>query len=67
MKLRNLDSVYFRIKRNNKWMTVCFSDLTDEEKEKMGDGKTLEWWKKLALIEAKELRGIGDEFDITGE
>lgn len=28
---RKLDGVYFRIKRNDKWENVCFSDLTEED------------------------------------
>lgn len=28
---RKLDRVYFRIKRNDKWENVCFSDLTEED------------------------------------
>lgn len=29
---RNLDGVYFRVKRNGKWDNICFSDLSETEK-----------------------------------
>ena len=35
MEFRNLDGVYFRVQRNNKWQSICFSDLTEEEKNKI--------------------------------
>lgn len=28
---RDLDGVYFRTRRDEKWCDICFSDLTDEE------------------------------------
>ena len=28
---RNLDGVYFRVKRDDKWQNICFTDLTNEE------------------------------------
>ena len=28
-----LDGVYFRMARNSEWQDICFSDLTDSEKE----------------------------------
>ena len=27
----NLDGVYFRVKRDDRWQNICFTDLTDEE------------------------------------
>jgi hypothetical protein len=26
-KQRNLDGIYFRVKRDGKWVTVCYSDM----------------------------------------
>ena len=28
---RNLDGVYFRVKRYDEWQNICFTDLTNEE------------------------------------
>ena len=30
---RNLDGIYFRVQRDEKWENACFSDLTQEEME----------------------------------
>ena len=61
---RELDGVYFRVKRNGVWGNVCFSDMThDERKEVIGD-RTCEWWMVLAGIMADSLRAVGDEFGI---
>ena len=61
---RELDGVYFRIKRNDKWDNICFSDLTEEEMNKVLEGKDTEWLKSLCIILGKTLREIGDYFDI---
>ena len=64
---RNLDGVYFRIKRDDEWQNICFSDLTKEEREDVGQGRSAEWWKSLAYRMADCLREIGDQFDIAAE
>ena len=64
-KNRNLDGIYFRVERDGKWENVCFSDLTDDEKEKVSMNRSAEWWKSLALHLAYRLREIGDYFDIV--
>ena len=64
---RNLDGVFFRIQRDGKWDNICFSDLTAEEKEDVGHGRSTEWWKSLAFIMADCLKKIGDQFDIVAE
>lgn len=64
---RNLDGVYFRIKRDGEWQNICFSDLTEDEREDVGQGRSVEWWKSLAYRMADALKEIGDQFDIMGE
>lgn len=60
---RNLDGVYFRIGTDN----ICFSDLTEEQQDKVMDGRSEEWSKSLCKILARQIRKIGDEFDLIGE
>ena len=36
---RNLDGCYFRIKRNEKWQNICFSDLSDSERSSVMNGR----------------------------
>lgn len=40
---RNLDGIYFRIKKGEKFENICFSDLTEEEKDEVLDGRSREW------------------------
>lgn len=63
---RDLDGIYFRVKRNNRWESVCFSDLTDEEMDKVLEGHSVEWLKKMCKILGRTIKRIGDEQDIVG-
>ena len=67
MEFRNLDGVYFRVQRNNKWQSICFSDLTEEEMKEVMKGKSNEWLQSLAIGLAKTLRNIGDQLDLSME
>ena len=64
---RNLDGVYFRIKRDDHYESICFSDLTKDEREEVLNGKSIEWVKSLCYILADSLKEIGDQFDIVCE
>ncbi len=63
---RNLDGCYFRIERDGKWQSICFSDLTAAERDKVTEGKTAEWLKSLCYHLADHLAMIGAQFDIMG-
>lgn len=67
MEKRNLDGVYFRIRRVDEWDNICFSDLTEEEQDKIMDGRDEVWLKSMCKILAKCLRNIGDQFDIKSD
>ena len=47
---RNLDGVYFRIKRDDKWQNICFTDLTEEETEEILKDRSDEWIKSMIDI-----------------
>lgn len=64
---RNLDGVYFRMKRGDMFDNVCFSDLTSEEQDEVMNGRDEQWLKSLCKILAAALKQIGDEFDIICE
>ena len=64
---RNLDGVYFRVKRGDKYENICFSDLTREEREEICKERPPEWFKNLAFILADTLKQIGEQFDIVGQ
>lgn len=65
---RNLDGCYFRVKRDGKYEPICFSDLTEEEREEiatMNGGRSAEWWKNLCYHLADRLKNLGDQLDIV--
>lgn len=62
---RDLDGVYFRVKRDGRWGNVCFSDMTPEEREEVLGDRRPEWWKSLAGIMGDCLRKMGDQLDIV--
>lgn len=67
-KKRNLDGCYFRVKRNGEYDAVCFSDLTEEERNVVLEGRSAEWLKGLCHHLADRIEFIGDYFDIeSGE
>lgn len=61
---RKLDGVYFRVKRNDKYDNICFSDMTEEEMKDALQGRDVEWLKSLCIILGKKIKEIGDYFDI---
>lgn len=63
---RDLDGIYFRVKRGNRWESVCFSDLSDEEMDEILKGRDVEWLKSVCKILGRTIRRIGDELDICG-
>ena len=64
---RNLDGVYFRIKRDDEWQNICFSDLTDDEMEEVMKDRPVEWLKSMCKILGHTIRDIGDQLDIATE
>jgi hypothetical protein len=64
---RNLDGIYFRVKREEKWQNVCFSDLSNTEMEDVLKDRTEEWLKNMCKILGRTIKYIGDELDITME
>jgi hypothetical protein len=64
---RHLDGVYFRVKRDNKWQNICFSDLTEDERNEMMKNRSVEWLQSLCNILANKIKEIGDQFDLICE
>lgn len=63
---RNLDGVYFRVERDGKWDSICFSDLTEEEMDRVLTCRNEEWLRSMCKILGKKIKDIGDMFDIVG-
>lgn len=62
-----MDSVYFRVKRNGTWDSICFSDLTEEEMEDVFKDKNVDWYQQLCKILAGRLRSIAEEIQEESE
>lgn len=63
---RDLDGIYFRVKRGKYWESICFSDLSDEEMDKVLEGHSVEWLKSTCKILGRTIRDIGDSLDVAG-
>ena len=72
---RNLDGVYFRVERDGRWQNVCYSDLTENERDEIARKRAehatpeqqAEWWRSMADILADALYDMGEQFGIVGE
>ena len=66
---RNLSGIYFRSKDEvtGKYDNVVFEDLTEEEQDKMMEGRGEEWLKSLAKRLSNTLNNIGEQFDIAAK
>lgn len=63
-KKRNLDGVYFRVKRNGKYDNICFTDLTVEEQMKVCENRSVEWLQTLAMHLSGIICGIAKQLDL---
>ena len=61
---RNLDTIYFRIERDNKWQNICFSDLTDIEMKEVLVGKDFKYLSSLCCILGNTIKEIGEQLDL---
>lgn len=61
---RSLDGVYYRVQRNGKWLNICHSDLTQDERNKCTEKYSLSQMKRLADLMADALRHVGDTLNL---
>ena len=54
--MRNLDGVYIRIERENKHLSLSFSDSTDDEQQQFLDRLDKEGLQRMCKLLADELR-----------
>ena len=64
---RNLDGVCFRIKRDDRWESVCFSDLSEKEMDEVLVNRSSEWLRNMCKILGRTIKGIGEQLDIVME
>ncbi len=74
-KQRNLDGIYFRVKRDGKWANVCYSDMESAERDeiaaKRAESSTLEeqvaWWRSMTDLLADQLYDMGEQLGVMCE
>ncbi len=66
---RNLSGIYFRSKDEvtGKYDNVVFEDLTEDEQDRMMEGRGEEWLKSLVKQLSNTLNNIGEQFDIAAK
>lgn len=72
---RNLDGVYFRVERDGKWQSVCYSDMEQRERDEIARKKMetstpaeqAQWWRSMADILADQLYDMGEQLGVTCE
>lgn len=72
---RNLDGIYFRVKRDGKWQNVCYSDMEQQEREEIAAKRAehatpeqqAQWWRSMADLLADQLYDMGEQLGVTCE
>ena len=64
---RGLDGIYFIVERNGIKQSICLSDLTEEEFDKVMENKNRNFAVNCCKILARKLRELGDQFDVINE
>jgi hypothetical protein len=64
-KRRDLDGVYYRVMREGKADSLCFTDLTTAEQDEFLESLDTKGLQRMCHLIADCLRGIGDQFDIA--
>ena len=65
--MRNLDGVYFRVKTQNGYENICWSDLTEEQMREILNTKDRDYIVELAITIGLSLRAMGDQMDIVAQ
>ena len=67
MTQHNLDGIFSRIERGGKWVNVCLSDMTVEERDKVLDRLSMDGARRMIHHLCFCLRWIGEQKDLYGE
>ena len=59
---RELDGIYFRIKRDEKWQNICFSDMTEKEMQEVLRDKDPAFLTNLCIKLGLTIQFIGNFF-----
>ena len=62
---RELDGIFFRIERDEKWQNICFSDMTEEEMRQVLKDKDTTFLTNLCVKLGLTIQLVGNFFNIT--
>ena len=62
---RNLDTEYYRVVRDGKYINLCFSDLTESEQDEIMEKYSAKQLRSLCRQICVSLRRIGDTLDLV--
>lgn len=65
--VRNLDGVYYRAVRDGKYVSRCFSDLSEAEQDVIMEKYDAEQLRQLCRCLCISLRRIGDTLDLVSD
>ena len=65
---RDLDGCFFRVQRDDKWHSLCWTDLTKEERDHIieANNNNEYWCRRMLEYITEEYRAAGDQLDIYG-
>lgn len=63
----NLDGIYLRIKRGEKYEDVCLSDTTQLEREEILHDRPQDWYITAINHLCETLQKLGEQFNLSGE
>ena len=65
---RDLDGCFFRVQREGKWHSLCWTDLTKEERDEIvkANAHNEYWCQRMLEYITKEYRETGDYLNIYG-
>lgn len=72
---RNLDGIYFRVKRDGRWENVCYSDMEQRERDEIArkraecttPAEQAAWWRSMADLLADRLYYMGEQLGVVCE
>ena len=72
---RNLDGVFYRVERDGRWDSVCYSDMTPDERreviyDRMGErplDEQVGYYRRLAELMADQLYSMGEQLEVMCE
>ena len=58
---KELDGIYYRVKRDNQYVNICLSDLTQEERGEILSRRPIEYLYAIIEVLISRLRELDDE------